>query len=157
MKLCCYCGLENEDIATVCSGCGNDELRRHDDPPPLEDTLAKRLGNPVFVFRSLILISIGGYALIYLEHNWGAQFLSQGSRTLLEWDGYGSAAVIPTHVLHLQSILYLCLLLSFIFQGLLAGMTIQTPLSGFAGYVVTLANGGVLVLAYSVALKKRFT
>jgi len=174
MKLCCYCGRENDVHAVVCSECGGDNLRRQDEPPPLEDTLAQRLANPVFLFRSLILISFAGYAMTYVEHFWGFRLLSAESRTLLECDGYGSPAVIPVQVFHLQSILYVtsliglywfvdaarilyaCLLLAFTFQCLLGGLTVQTPLGGFVGYVATLAAGAILAMAYSGPLKSRF-
>jgi hypothetical protein len=180
MKKCSYCGRENEDTAAACMECGTEMVQPAHAPalpPPLpgRPVLSKPEDDHVRLFQRLVLVSLITLGLGYWEMSWGHHFLSSESRTLLEWDGYHQALAVPHKVVYLEfilfavsllglywflrsaRILYLCLAAAFLLQMLLGGMRVSTPLGAFIAHVGMLADGAVLVMAFTSPLKERFT
>jgi hypothetical protein len=177
MKICTYCGRENEDAAIACIECGTETLRPPG-PPPLPNapifTLATLQSDPGTLFRALVLVSLATYALGYLGAPWFDRFLSSEVRTLLEWDGYGELIAIPRRILQLESILFMISLLgmfwflrsarllyfwivaAFCVQYLIGGTRVYNPITSAFGYIGSLADGAILFLAWFSPLKNRF-
>jgi hypothetical protein len=180
MKLCDYCGKENDDAATNCVRCGNDsfvietEPIMQESPPSADFRLRDIFGMPESLFRGLVVAGTGANLLELISPFIELRFLSYETNDLLNYDGYGALLPIPISIAWLMSLIYLAariglyrfsasaralfaiLTVAFGLLGLCSGVRIASASVCFLGRVRVLADGALLLLAYGTPLKRRF-
>lgn len=183
MKACAYCGKENEDAAVACAACGTDSFKTTtDDPaaPPNRDRTSSEprlrdiLADPLRLFRTLVVSSTIAYGIWFFQFILGGALISQSTWDALSWQGSG--ALLPTP----PAFAWLFLLLSvavavglcmfsrsarsvfaalsafWIMMSLLGGVQVQTAFGSFLLLLSNMADGAILVMAYTPPLKQRF-
>lgn len=180
MKPCAYCGKENDLTSAVCAECGT-EFATQLEPQPQSDAGQKAgirpreiLTEPVQMFRALVLLSIIAYLVWFFQLLLGARMISDGTWDALAWQGYGALLPMPPRLGWLILILFLAvsvglwtfsrsarlvfvmLTVFWIATCPLGGLQVQTAFGSFLLLLLNLANGGMLVLAYTAPLKEKF-
>jgi hypothetical protein len=183
LKPCAYCGKENEDLAAFCAECGTTEFKLPpatapglpSPPPPQEQwTLRDGFTDPVQLFRVLIIASTLSYIIWFFQHYLFGRLVSQEVWDALSWSGYGSVLQLPTGIgwlwmlVSVAAAVGLCsfsksarmvFTLLIVFDAvltLLGGVVVNIALGSFLGLVETMADGAILVMAYTSPLKDRF-
>lgn len=176
MKSCAYCGKANEDAATACAGCGTTfEAEPNEvDNGQAEMGLRHIVGDPVRLFRALVLVSTGTFLIWFFHLLAGNRFISEATWDVLAWNGYGALLPLPARLAWLFLLLYVAVaaglwmfsgparlvftaLIAFtVITSLLGGLSVQTAFGSFLLWLTNLADGAILVLAYTPPLKERF-
>lgn len=184
MKTCAYCGRENVDQSRRCAECGNSEFKALGTLPANEaitenqrskTELRDILSDPSRFFRALVVVSTVTY-LIWFFHNYlFGQFISDETHAALSWQGYGALFRLPESFKWLSMLLFIALAIGlwnfsksarlvftsllafFAFTSLFQGLATETAFSWFLAYISNLADGAILVMAYTSPLKNKFT
>lgn len=180
MKQCAYCGKDNEDTAVVCAECGTDVFKTTTVPSFEQQSatsdirLRDILTNPVRLFRGLVIISTVTYTIWFFQFLLAGRLISQDTWDALSWYGFGALLPMP------PGFGWLFLLLSaavafglwvfsksarlvfaafsafWIVMSLLGGVQVQTAFGSFLLLLSNMADGAILVMAYTLPLKERF-
>jgi hypothetical protein len=183
MKACAYCGKENQDSAVSCAECGTDSFNSTADTPaaspttesaPSELRLRDILADPAKLFRALVVISTVNYLIWFFQLVLGGRLISPGTWDALSWNGYGALLPFPEKIWWLMMLLsvavavglfhfsksarlvFTCLIGFFGVARLLAGVQVETALDSLLGYITNIADGAVIVMAYTSPLRERF-
>lgn len=183
MKSCDYCGQANDDAAAVCAGCGTTAFQPISEvsaPPPGPKAMlpAFRLreitNDPVQLFRALVLLSTISYLVWFFHLLVGGSLLSQETWDALAWQGVGAWLTIPPSFAWLFLLVSVAVsvgLWSFsasarwvfaalsvfsVITSLLGGIQVQTALGSYLGTMAGMANGAILVMAYTPPLRQQF-
>ncbi len=183
MKLCAYCGKENEDAATRCVQCGSESFKTdtaattappHAVASPPDSRLRDILADPAKLFRALVIGANGAYVLSVLAPYVESRFFSYDTIDLLNRNGQAALFTLPTGIYWLITLLYLAIavglyhfsasaraafaifVLAFGVLILFRGVAITSPFVGFLALVTAMADGAILLLAYATPLKERF-
>jgi hypothetical protein len=176
MKKCSYCGRENDESASACTECGTEFASINGDvkPESAQARVQALLSNPVQLFRTLVAVSTIAYVIWSIRPVLGNGEVSQGVWDALVWHGYGALLPLPAKALWLMFFLYLVtaaglwmfvasarllflLLTGFgLVTSILGGVQVDTALGSLFGAVTTMADGAILVMAYTNPLKARF-
>jgi hypothetical protein len=183
MKPCSYCGRENEDAASICAECGT-ATSRNDAPAPSAPVqmmgrtttpIEKLLNDPVRLFRTLVALSTGSYVLCFFEFHLFGGFVSPEMWSIVRASGADALLPLPARVGWLIFILYLAVAVGlwtfaasartlfaaltafWLLTALLSGTQVQTAVSAVFALVTALADGAILVMAYTLPLKQRFS
>ena len=137
--------------------------------------LSNLLSQPIARFRALVICSTGLFVLWFFELFLLGGFVSPEVHDLLNWHGYQALIPLPDLVSWLVMVLYLVaavglceftkagrmlfsLLTVFnLITSLLGGVQIATAFGSCLGAVTSLADGAILVMAYSSPLAKKFS
>ena len=183
MKICTYCGQENEDLAARCTGCGTNGFKAATPPPaapPHKDAalpevhLRDVLADPVKLFRALVVVANAAFALALLAPYAESRVFSYEMLDLLDRNGEAAIFTLPRGIHWLYTLLYLPIAIGLYgFSAgaraafamfsvanavlvLLGGISVASSVVGFLALVTLMADGAILVLAYGTPLKERF-
>jgi len=183
MKPCAYCGKENEDGAATCAECGTNSFKMTTDAPvaprgaeSAEGQLRLRdiLTNPVRLFRTLVVTSTVAYVIWFFQLLLANRLISQGTWDALSWQGFGALLPMPPAFGWLFLVLFaavavglwtfsksarlvfVALSVFWILTAPLGGVQVQTAFGSFLLLLTNLADGAILVMAYTAPLKERF-
>lgn len=177
MKSCSYCGKESEDVAAACQECGTEFPLQS-----LSAGISRRsidfrevLVHPIQLFRAIVAISLVSFAVWYFHLLAGGGLISEDTWDALSWHGYGAWLPMPPSVGWLVFFLYVvatiglwmfskaarlvfALLTGFsIALSILGGVQVQTALGSFLLLLTNMADGAILVMAYTPPLKDTFS
>jgi hypothetical protein len=183
MKTCVYCGKDNDDAAVACTGCGTSEFRTAA-ASDLEQSGTKSVENggqlreiltdPARLFRVLIIVSTTAYVIWFFELPVCWRLISSETRAALAWRGCGAWLTIPPKLDWLFMLLWVAaavglwgfsksarlvfaaLTVFFGIMSFLSGVQVSTPLGSFVLQIMYLADGAILLMAYTAPLKNRF-
>lgn len=176
MKSCAYCGKENDNVAAACAECGTAFAKEPQSAGATETEIRWReiFTDPVRLFRALVIISTITYLIWFFQFLFGGWLISQRTWDALSWQGDGALLPIPPRLGWLFLLLYvaaavglwmfsksarfvfLMLTAFFIITSPLVGVQVQTALGSFLLQLTNLADGAILVMAYTAPLKERF-
>lgn len=185
MKECSYCGRLNDDSAAACGGCGGVEFKSESSTAGEPEPRAGRprftalnwrdwLANPVALYRTLIVISFGALVLWFLLPSVDGYFLSDETNYILGAQGYGAILPIPVRISWMVFFInlavapglwffclsarwvYVSIIIFFVAVKPLAGVQVETSLSSFIGYIMTLADGALLILSFTSPIRQKF-
>ena len=179
MKVCEYCGKENDD-ATRCFQCGSENFvtdaasEGEETAAPADLQLRDIVAKPENLFRTLVVVASGTYVLGLLVPFVEPRFLEFETVDLLNYDGYAALLTMPTGVVWLMNLVYLAasiglyrfsasartlfaiFTVAFGVMSLLNGVRVTSPLVCFLSVPGALADGAILLMAYATPLKEKF-
>ena len=176
MKLCAYCGKENGDDAAVCVECGTEFATQPPNGGSTESEIRVReiLTDPVRLFRALVLVSTISYLVWFFQLLLGGPLISASTWDALSWHGYGALLPLPERLCWLFLLLFVAVAVGlwtfsksarlvfamlaafFIVTCPLGGVQVQTAFGSFLLLLTNMADGAILVMAYTPPLKERF-
>lgn len=183
MKPCAYCGKENEDEASVCAECGTSEFKSAGSTQALPDSpestlrevrLSDILADPVKLFRVLVLASTVTNLIWFSELTLARGVISQVTWDALAWHGVGALLPMPPAFVWLflglstavsvglwmfsksARVVFASLCVFWIIMAPFDGIQVQTAFGSLLLLLTNMADGAILVLAYTSPLKERF-
>ena len=176
MKSCAYCGKENEDDAAGCVECGTEFAMQPQNKGGAESEtrLGHILTDHVRLFRILVLVSAITYLVWFLQLLVGGRLISEGTWDALSWRGYGALLPPPERLAWLSLLLFMAVAVGlwtfsrsarlvftmlsayFILTSPLDGVQVQTALGSFLLLLTNMADGAILVMAYTTPLREKF-
>jgi len=182
MKFCDYCGQENDDAATVCAECGTNEFKPAISSPASQNPVEHQSGiwfkdtlaDLPRLFRALVLVSTGSYCIWFFQLLLGGRFMARPTWDALAWEGYGALLPMPSAFSWLFLLLNLAVAVGlwqfsksarlvfaalsvfFIIVSLLSGIHVQTAFGSCLLLIGDMADGALLVLAYTPPMRGRF-
>jgi hypothetical protein len=175
MKSCAYCGRENDDEAAVCVECGTKFAAVSETGDTESQVRLREIpADPVRLFRALVLTSTGTYLLLFFEPLLGRRLISSDTRNALSWHGYGALLPLPERLGWLFLLLFVAVAVGlwtfsksarlvfamlaafFLVTCPLAGVQVQTAFGSSLLLLTNMADGAILVMAYTAPLQKRF-
>jgi hypothetical protein len=132
------------------------------------------LTDPVRLFRALVIISTGSYLIWFFQLLLGGRLISPGVWGALAWEDYGAVLQIPPGLTWLfmlfsvavavglyrfsksARIVFTMMMAFSALLALLSGVSVQTAFGSFLGHIGALADGAILVMAYTSPLKEEF-
>jgi hypothetical protein len=142
------------------------------DAPPVMRVVIP--ADPVRLFRALVLTSTGTYLLLFFEPLLGRRLISSDTRNALSWHGYGALLPLPERLGWLFLLLFVAVAVGlwtfsksarlvfamlaafFLVTCPLAGVQVQTAFGSSLLLLTNMADGAILVMAYTAPLQKRF-
>jgi hypothetical protein len=176
MRSCAYCGKENDVDAAVCVECGTEFLTQPQNGGSTVSEIRVReiLTDPVRLFRALVLVSTVTYLFCFFQLSLGGRLISAGTWDALSWHGYGALLPLSERLGWLFLLLFVAVAVGlltfsksarlvfamlaafFIVMCLLGGVQVQTAYGSFFLLLTNMADGAILVMAYTAPLKERF-
>jgi hypothetical protein len=176
MKSCAYCGRGNDNGAAVCAECGTEFAAQLQSADNMESEIRVRqiLADPVRLFRVVVLVSTIAYLVWFFHLLLGSRLISDGTRDALSWQGYGALLPMPERLGWLFLLLFVAVAVGlwmfsrsarlvfvmltafFIVTYPLGGVQVQTAFDSFLLLLNNMADGALLVMAYTAPLKERF-
>jgi hypothetical protein len=178
MKICAYCGKENEDAASECVICHFTDFgtSQRTEPlaaakaPTLRAEMREILSDWSKLFRALLIISTVSYFITWFH----PYFVSGHLQYALAWQGYGAILTLPTSVYWLSMLLwiatavgmwmfvksarylYTALLVFFVLLEFFSGVNVKTGFGSFFGAITNMSDGALLIIAYLSPVKEKF-
>jgi hypothetical protein len=171
LKICTYCGVANKEDVTVCAQCGTQLVMA----APVDETPAVQFyRNPIARFRMLVVLSIICSILLLIGPWVFWRGVSDETYAGLNWRGFD--AVLPTSltVYYITTALWLMATVGVYFfvpaalwlysamvvygvaMTLLGGMQTALAVESFLVFLLNLADGAILALAYCTPLRYEF-
>lgn len=140
------------------------------------DTVRVRdiLTDPVRLFRALIVISTATYVICFFQLLLAGGLIPQSTLDALSWHGSGALLQMPPAVGWLLLLLSVAVAVGlwmfsksarivfaafsvfWIVTSFLGGVQVQTAFGSFLLLLTNMADGAILVMAYTSPLKERF-
>jgi hypothetical protein len=183
MKACTNCGKENEVAVAVCAECGADFFKATlEISTALQSEVSAKngarlgevLSDPVRLFRALVVLSTITYATWFFQLLVAGGLISQDTWDALSWHGFGALLPLPPAFSWLFFLLFIAVAVGLwtfsksariVFTSLSAfllimlpfgGLQVQTGFGSFLQLITNMADGAILVMAYTAPLKVRF-
>jgi hypothetical protein len=183
MKSCAYCGKENDDTAVACGECGTSEFKGdptvEKGPPPVAASESPSrwrdlLSDPARRFKAVVIVATVANLLWFFQFRLWGRLISRGTYEALSWEGYGALLRLPPSIAWLSMLLTVAVAIGlctfsrsarlvftlltafFTVMFLLLGVQVDTAFGSFLSFIATMADGAILVMAYTPPLQNRF-